>query len=133
MTRKQKTPRQKIIDKLDDIVSHIVRERDGCCVQCGSTEKLTNGHVIPGRSYALRWDVREDGNCHCQCWGCNYYHVKYQLPYFTWYAKKWGYDKLEQLGVDAKTATNLKTWELQELYDTIVANKKTYISQKEEW
>ena len=78
----KKTARQRVVKRLDDITSKYIRERDAKCVQCQSTENLTNGHVFSRRSYSTRWDISKDGNCHCQCWGCNFKHSKDNYDYF---------------------------------------------------
>jgi hypothetical protein len=114
--------RTTLVDKLDQIVSLIVRDRDKRCVQCGSREKLTNGHVLPGRYYALRWDIRPDGNCHTQCWPCNYSHVNHQSVYYEWYIDKFGLERFKQLrreyyGNERKVFSDL---ELRQLYEKLM-------------
>ena len=72
--------------------------------------------MVPG-AYSTRWDISEDGNCHCQCWACNYNHVRDQYPYFTWYISIFGPEKLEKLRRKFKGVKKYKTWQLIELYD----------------
>lgn len=93
----RKISRKGLIKALDTVTSLIIRARDKRCVQCGTKEKPTNGHVLPGRYHALRWDIRDDGNCHQQCWPCNYTHVRHQSHYYSWYIKKFGLKRFEQL------------------------------------
>ena len=112
-----KTARQKIVDKLDKIVSKIIRERDGACVVCGSTKALGWGHVFSKVAYNTRWDVLPDGNVHTQCWPCNFRHVRDQYPYFSWYIRKFGQDKFDELRRRFKTTKKYKTYELEELYE----------------
>lgn len=85
--RKQKSPRQKLVDKLDSIVSLIVRARDKKCVQCGTRERLTNGHLFSRTNYSTRWDLF---NCNCQCMGDNLRHDSDPYPYQEWWKKKFG-------------------------------------------
>jgi len=93
--RDMKKPSQK--KKLDNLVSAYIRNRDKQCVICGSTNQLTNGHLFSRRHNSLRWDIRPDGNCHTQCWPCNYKHVRDAVPYFNWYIKKFGKRKFDAL------------------------------------
>ena len=115
----KKTPRQRVVKRLDDIVSKYIRERDQACVQCGSQENLTNGHVFSRRAYNTRWDISKDGNCHTQCWGCNFRHSKDNYEYFHWYVKKFGQDKFESLRFQYRAIKKYKTPELEELYEEI--------------
>lgn len=89
--------RQQTIRRLDQLTSLIVRRRDRCCVLCGSTLELTNGHIFSRSREATRWDIAEDGNCHCQCWECNKRHVTDKKPYWEWYKRRFGPAKLEEL------------------------------------
>jgi len=113
---KKKTPRQKIIDKLDEIVSKIIRLKEPVCVICSSNKNNGAGHVFSRGSFSTRWDITEDGNVHNQCWGCNFRHVRDQYPYFNWYVKKFGQEKFDALRVRSKTTVKYKTFELEELY-----------------
>lgn len=122
---KRKTPRQKIIQKLDRAVSVFIRERDGACVQCGSVENLTNGHIFSRRNYSTRWDVSDDGNCHCQCWSCNYYHGQDdKWKYYNWYIGRFGQEKFDELYARHKTTAKFKTFELEELLIAIKTKQK---------
>ena len=112
----KKTPRQRVIKRLDDVTSKIIRIRDGACVQCGSTENLTNGHVFSRRHYATRWDIMEDGNCHTQCWGCNYKHSYDNYTYYKWYQDKFGVEKFEQLRSEYDQTCKRSNAELEEMY-----------------
>lgn len=97
MPTKKRPSRKSLVKKLDELTSLIIRARDKRCVQCGSKENLTNGHVLPGRYHALRWDIRPDGNCHTQCWPCNYKHGQHQSFYYDWYIQKFGYERFQAL------------------------------------
>lgn len=120
-----KKERKILTKKLDKIVSKIIVLRDGGCVLCGfdcCTEKKptprgsikTNGHVFSRNSRNTRWDISPDGNCHCQCWACNYRHVTDQYPYFEWYKKKFGQEKFDELRARSKKSYK---WTIQELKD----------------
>lgn len=98
--KRAKLPTRKaLIKRLDTLTSQIVRLRDGCCVQCGSVENLTAGHVLSRRSHSVRWDVSENGgNVWCQCWPCNFRHGSNSpIPYFQWYVRRFGQARLDIL------------------------------------
>ena len=122
--------RKRLYKRLDDIVSKYIRLRDGYCVQCGSPDKLTNGHVFSRRHLATRWDISDDGNCHCQCWGCNYKHTKDNYDYYKWYTDRFGKKKFEQLRNRYTQITKMNLTELEELllevkekYQSLESNK----------
>jgi hypothetical protein len=130
--RKKKSGRKSLVEKLDEITSLIVRARDGGCVQRGDGKckgARTNGHVLPGRYMVLRWDIREDGNCHEQCWGHNFKHTYHQSDYYDWYIQKFGYERFQQLRKEYYGAQGKKfsDKELKELYEQL---KKVYESYK---
>jgi len=72
--RKKKTKRQILTEKLDKLVSQIVRKRDGKCLLCGSTENLQVHHYIvtKGSSTKYRWDLR---NLITLCYPCHIHKV----------------------------------------------------------
>lgn len=107
--------RKRLYKRLDEVVSKYIRLRDGHCVQCGNPEKLTNGHIFSRRHLATRWDISKDGNCHCQCWGCNYKHTKDNYDYYKWYTDRFGKQKFEELRDRYTQITKLNLTELEEL------------------
>lgn len=115
----RKASRKTLIKKLDSIVSKYIRLRDGRCVQCNAIDNLTNGHVFSRRHYATRWDITDDGNCHCQCWGCNYKHSYDNYEYYKWYQDKFGEDRFEELRGEYIQTKKYSNYELEELYDKI--------------
>jgi len=114
-----KPERQKIVKKLDTIVSEIVRKRDKVCVVCGSNFRLTAGHIFSRTSYSTRWDVSSDGNVHCQCLRCNFRHVRDSYPYFNWYQKKFGVNQFDLLRRKYSGTVKWSTPQLGELYDRL--------------
>lgn len=93
-----KNPRPKLKKRVDDIHSRLIRKKYGCvCVVCGSTNKVGCGHIFSREHEATRWDTQEDGNCHPQCWPCNFGHEHNPWPYFAWYIGKYGKDALDTL------------------------------------
>ena len=117
-----KTPRQIIIKKLDDLVSKIVRERDGYrCVICGTDYRPQCGHLFSRVDHATRWDIRPDGNCHCQCSGCNVLHEHDAAPYTLWFIHKFGLERYETLYAEHKSVGKWSTSELELLYEDMKA------------
>lgn len=118
-TKMKKPSRKTLVKKLDEVVSVYIRNRDQKCVVCGSVERLTNGHVFSRIAYSTRWDVTEDGNCHAQCWPCNFKHERDPYPYNNWYIMKFGKDKWDELHRRYATPKKYKDFELIELIEHI--------------
>ena len=127
----KKTARQRVVKRLDDITSKYIRERDAKCVQCQTTENLTNGHVFSRRSYSTRWDISKDGNCHTQCWGCNFKHSKDNYDYFKWYVDKFSNDMFENLRFRYKETKKYTTIELEELYEKLTLDYKELLIENQ--
>ena len=111
----RKISKKGIVKKLNKIVSDYVIWRDKKCVTCGSTQKLGNGHLFSRSHQATKWDITDDGNCHCQCWPCNYLHVHNKYPYEKWYQAKFSMEKYDALYRRWNTVTSYKLWQLIEL------------------
>lgn len=116
--RKTLGNRKLLVKKLDSVVSKFIRARDKACVVCGSIEKLTNGHLFSRIAYSTRWDITDDGNCHCQCWDCNYRHEYDPYPYMSWYIKKFGQEKLDELHKRFNTPVKYHSRELLEMIES---------------
>ena len=115
----RKPSRKTLVRNLDKAVSQYIRNRDGYCVQCGTTERLNNGHIFTRKNYSTRWDISDDGNCHTQCWPCNYSHGSDQWPYFKWYIDKFGQEKFDELRRRFKSFRKFKDFDLEELLDEV--------------
>ena len=111
--------RKKIVKKLDAVTSKYIRLRDKKCVQCLKTESLTNGHVFSRTSYSTRWDISKDGNCHTQCWGCNFKHGRDNYDYYKWYQDKFGVEKFDELRFKFKSSVKYHLADLEELYEEL--------------
>lgn len=116
----RKVSRKEIVRKLDKLISEIVKERDGKCVTCGSTDRLTAGHIFSRVAYSTRWDLE---NVWTQCWGCNYRHEFDPYPFQRWFAAKFGQKKLDELWGRFHTPRKFKTHELIELYEKFKREK----------
>lgn len=87
--------RKALIRDIDALVFKIVCLNHEACVECGSKEKPTTGHVLSRRSYATRWDFR---NVFRQCWPCNYKAaMTAAASYHLWYVKKFGVEAFDEL------------------------------------
>ena len=119
----KKASRKTLIKKLDTITSKIIRERTPYCVQCGSTENLTCGHVFSRRHYSTRWDIRENGNLQTQCWGCNYKHGLDNFDYYEWFKLAYGekqFLKLREVYTTTKKFSNVELEEMIKEYKRIL-------------
>jgi hypothetical protein len=126
-----KTARQKITDKLDKIVSEIIRLRDKKCVMCGSTKKLGNGHIFSRRHNSLRWDITGDGNCHAQCWKHNYTHsTRDPYPYYNWYINKFGKKRFDSLHKEWRTIKKYRMPDLRELYEELATHRDHILKRR---
>lgn len=116
--------RKHLVKEVDQLVSLIVRARDGNrCVLCGSTERVQCGHIFGRRSHGARFDVELGGNTAAQCASCNIKHNSHQWIFFSWFIDKWGreafdamyvrwaagrkYSRLELIELKAELATKL--------------------------
>ena len=127
----KKTARQRVVKRLDDVTSQYIRHRDQACVQCSSKENLTNGHVFSRRAYNTRWDISANGNCHTQCWGCNFRHSKDNYDYFKWYVDKFTQKQFEELRFRYRTTQKYTTTELEELYEELTTAHKELVNESE--
>lgn len=118
-----KTERQKLVKKLDDIVSKIVRLRDKNCIRCGSTKALTCSHFWNRNRKSTRWDL---DNCDAACFPCHMFHLEKQK--MGWYRdfklKQLGTDKYELLEVRANTTTKYDVIDLEIMYRQFVEQYK---------
>ncbi len=119
--RKKRSARKIMIDKLDVIVSLIVRRRHPYCVTCGKKENLTCGHVFSRAHYATRWDL---DNCFTQCMGCNLKHEYDPMPFYDWYQKEFGTEKFREVYNKWKEISHFKDHHLEEMYCQLVVVKK---------
>jgi|SRR6478609_4503841 len=120
MIRKQSTKRAKPIvnaksktkkltlssltGKLDHLTSIYVRARDKCCIVCGSTEYLQNGHYISRTFTHTRWDLE---NCNAQCARCNRMHEIDPVPYSEAMEARYGAGILKKLSLKARSARKM--------------------------
>lgn len=123
-----KTPRQKIITKLDDVVRQILRKKyPEICVVCGkktgwyhpkeNTGGLQVGHFVSRRFYALRWDLR---NVHPQCSSCNFLHNNNPIPYTQFMLDYHGSHVIDELEAKRRHIAKYSIVTLHDLYDELL-------------
>tara|TARA_R110002020_G_scaffold5502_5_gene22839 strand:- start:1055 stop:1507 length:453 start_codon:yes stop_codon:yes gene_type:complete len=110
----KKPSRKTLIKKLDKVFSLYIRERDKCCVICGSVNQPNNGHLFSRRHYATRWD---EDNCHQQCYPCNFKHNNDPYPYNSWFIEKYGKDKWDSLYIMFRSPKKWYNFEIEELIE----------------
>ncbi len=120
---KRKTPKKRMKrslkrDVLDKVFSDYIRlKADYTCEYCGkknaSKQGLHCSHFI-GRTYkATRW--LED-NCSCLCFGCHRHMEDFPAEYYDFMVKKLGSNRVEQLGIIARTKSKIDKPALTEYY-----------------
>ena len=107
-----------LVDELDRLTSLIVRKTLGdCCIVCGSTEEITNGHLFSRKIHATRFDIHPEGNCQPQCWRDNQAHQFNKDPYTFAFVNKYGSEAFATLRDRAYSGKRFETFELRELVD----------------
>lgn len=101
-----------ITNRLDKLVSKIVRMRDKACVVCGSTQNPQCGHYVSRMFIATRWDL---SNTHQQCAGCNMTHEVDPVPYTLFIQETYGSEYPATLSALAHQTKVLKRAERLEL------------------
>ena len=104
--------RKKARNRADKYFSLYIRARDGRCVNCGTTEQLTCGHLFSSAHYSTRWDER---NAFCQCTGCNLKHEHDPYPLIAYYLSLHSQEDLDRLHAKWSTATKLTTNDILEI------------------
>ena len=72
--------RSTIRNKLDKLVSQIVRDR-GACQNCGSKNNLQAAHIFSRTYNNTRWDL---DNLICLCASCHFFFHKNPLEFAHW-------------------------------------------------
>lgn len=74
----RRKPRQDWMHQADQLFSRMVRERDGSCVRCGSTDRLQCAHIISRSYHATRVD---EDNAVALCQGCHVFFTHRPLEW----------------------------------------------------
>lgn len=106
--------RKTLVKNADKYCSEYIRARDKKCCICGSTERLTNGHLFSRTSYNTRW---YELNCHCQCSSCNMIHEFNPHIYTKWFIDKYGYEKYNELFERHNLIVKYKAFDLIRIAD----------------
>lgn len=93
----QKTDPKKLETVLDRLIFDFVLARDRRCVQCGSSDNLTPGHVFGRRVRLTRWSPL---NVHLQCVFCNSRHEENRHPFYNRVKEIIGSDAFDNLRED---------------------------------
>jgi len=117
--RKKVATRKSLIKKIDGLVFQIICLTFDACVECGSKDKPTTGHVLSRRSFATRWDFR---NVFRQCWPCNYKAaMTAAASYHLWYVKKFGVEAFDVLYRDWAKGHKYSRLELEVVLSELLA------------
>lgn len=116
---------KKLKEDLDKIFSLYIRARDGKCVQCGSTDQPTNGHLFTRGHFSTRWD---ELNCHQQCWGCNSFHKWDAHPYTSWFIRQYGIEAYDDLHVKHSTIRKFSRYDLEAMIAEYKAKVESFNS-----
>jgi len=108
----KKPSRKGLKNKLDRIVSEIVRAR-GYCVWCGNPkyELLQCCHIYSRSNLAVRWDLN---NLLCMCAGCHFKAHQRPLEFASFVKEFLGKFKYTEL---KNRANSIKKWYPHELID----------------
>jgi len=115
----RKPSRKTLVRNLDNAVSRYIRDRDGCCVLCGTTSPLDNGHLFTRKNYSTRWDISDDGNCHALCKKCNFRDSHDTYYYRRWFRETFSIERYDELHLQFSTFRKFKNFELEELLEEI--------------
>src|SRR3970282_1253899 len=114
---KDRTTRKGWVRKLDKLISKIVIARDPRCVTCGSINSPTAGHLFSRVAYSPRWDLN---NVFRQCLACNFRHEHDSYPFSEWFRKNYSPSLYHKLHRKYETPRKFKTFELGELYKSLL-------------
>lgn len=120
---KRKRPvseRKQLVKKLDDIVSLIVRKRDGGCVTPGNCYgPLTCSHFYDRTNWGIRWSLI---NTNAQCSAHNNSHNYHTYAYAEYMRKHYGsaiFGMLLDEEAKYRARGKWQLWELRELLDAL--------------
>lgn len=114
MNRVSKTPRAKLIKKLDKLVSEIVRSK-GLCERCGKEDTLACAHIFSRRNLRIRWTL---SNLLCLCYRCHIHWAHKEPIQFTrWVTTFRDIDELEKILQDNRP---MKIFELEEKLEELL-------------
>jgi hypothetical protein len=111
-----KSPRKRLIDRLDTLFSEYIRTRDkrrfgSCPFHLGSRKPIECCfHFITRSKYSVRWDERNAvGSCHA----CNYKMEFDPHPFIHWYISTNGKEEYDRLYYSSHTIAKFSTADLE--------------------
>lgn len=117
--RREKHPegtRKRLTEDCDELVSLIVRRRDGRCVVCGTFRNLQCGHFWTRKVHATRWCLV---NCNTQCGFCNQRHNKDRDPYTSAMVRIYGLEVVGRLRDARYSKRRYEDYELMQMRDEL--------------
>ena len=109
--------RRNLIDRLDVLVSKIVRGRDHQCVECGRYPEdgfqLTHAHIFPRDNMSVRFDPH---NGVTLCFPCHRWYQDHPIEFKVWVIRLIGQEKYDSLERQARTIEDYPEWRLKDLY-----------------
>lgn len=115
--RKPKTSRKRLVAQLDELCSQYVRKRDGaktgglCVFGCGRPIFCWFHFIKRSRSLKTRWD--HEDNLVASCAPCNGYMEHNEAPFWVWYIKNKGADRMEALEARSHGSANFSIADLE--------------------
>ena len=108
----KKTPRQKIIKKLDDLVRKNVKSKGHCerCFRKADEVQLQVAHIYSRKYNHLRWDYE---NLLCLCASCHFWWHLNPAEAIIWVGEIRDLNYLKTLRQNVRP---IKTFELEQLY-----------------
>jgi hypothetical protein len=104
--------RKELKKRIDRTVSRYIIARDGVCVTCDRTDRLTDSHFIRRGKESIRW---VEQNNFCQCAECNRRHDSDRKPLTNVFLLRSNLDELEALTARANIPSHFKEYHLQKL------------------
>jgi len=120
---KKKSLRKKMVALADKALSLYIRKKTqetyGACPMCGGEIECCF-HWITRSKYSVRWDLE---NVIGSCMGCNIDYEYNPHPYISWFIRKYGLDKYEQLIVKSNKIHKYELSDLQDIIDVYSREK----------
>ena len=109
--------RRNLIDRLDALVSKIVRDRDRRCVDCGRYPEpdlqLTHAHIFPRDNMSVRFDPN---NGVTLCFTCHRWYHDHPVQFKLWIIRLIGREKYDSLERQSRAIEDHPEWKLKDLY-----------------
>lgn len=120
-TKRQKSKKRTLQDKLDKVFSRYIRLRDAFsngtfkCISCGRIKPISLadcGHYWSRRHMATRYD---EENCNAECSHCNRFSADHLDGYRRHLIEKIGLTRFKMLDIRHTTTKKWSDWELDQL------------------